>query len=204
MFAQKDLLSIRQDLSNGNAELLQTPKELDRRLNRLEDGLDDPFKISEHFEQIKEIVSAFNKVSPANQIKVLTVLSNGLQKLSNFVQVSLKSKSSDSDLPRTCKVYCYLLYACAIFAEADENRKRLEWSHVKIQISETCNLLLSLPIDRLFEVRADAEALVSCMVKMLHLFVECPESMRFSNLRDQVMESLANAVQHQAYLFGIV
>jgi hypothetical protein len=210
---QKDLLSIKKDLEGGTAEFLLTPKEIDKKLNKLEDAIGDfPVRILENFEELKGFVSAILKLPQNSQLKLLGLFSNGFRKLINLIEVCLRSNqlSDQVETKAALESFAYLLFASCTFFESvnsgekDKKSKTFDWDHIKLQIAESSKTLLSLVIVRLFESHTDSESLVSCIVKLLHLFLERPETLKINGLRSSILEGLAKAVIEQEYSHGTI
>lgn len=212
---QKGLLSIKKDLQGGQAELLLTPKEVEKALNKLEDAVgDSPINILQHSDDIAKFVRSILTISPNSQVKLLGMLSNGFRKLVNLVDVSLKSNdlSEQIDMKASMEAYAYFAYGSALFVENPTNgeqpsvintskkgKSAIEWDHIKLQLAESTKSLFMLTFSRLFESRTDSEAVIACLVKCLHLFLERPESLKINGLRMSILEAMALAVKDHQY-----
>lgn len=211
---QRGLLSVKRDLQGGQAELLMTPKEVDKLMNKMEDAIgESPLQILNLQDDITKMVSSILRLSTNAQVKLVGMLSNGLRKLVNLIEVCLRSNdlSEQIDLKSSLELYSYYCYGSALFIEnpngyslalGNNNKKSkaaIEWDHVKLQIAESCKSLFSLSFSRVFESRTDAEAVVSCLVKTLHLFLERPECLKINGLRMTILESMALAVKEHQY-----
>ena len=158
---QKGLLSVKRDLQGGQADLLLTPKEVDKALNKLEDAVgESPVNVLEHQEDIQKMVSAILKMSPNSQVKLLGMLSNGFRKLVNLLEVCLRGNdlSEQVDMKASLEVYAYFVYGAALFVEnpvatgdaillvggTKKSKSSIEWDHIKLQIAESTRSLLSL------------------------------------------------------------
>lgn len=211
---QQELLTAKTGLHEGHAEILLTFKEIDKKLNKLEDAVGEtPVQVLDFFDDLKGIVAAVLRLSSTAQVKLLGLLSNGYKKLVNMIENCLKNNSltEQIELKTSLELFSYLLYSTALLVEnggasgeeREEKKKgkslSLDWDHIKLQIAESSKLLFSLTMERLFECRADSELVASCIVKLLHLFLERPEAVKLVALKTNIMEALVLAVKKQNY-----
>lgn len=133
----------------------------------------------------------------------------GFNKFTKQIERSLEGCIEDDGLGRSVGIYAVLLTGLVQAAEKaapTSNAKKatdFDWSHLKLPLIEGIKRIFGLELGRVVDVQTDREAIVSNLVKSLHLLIESPAGLKQPGLKKAVQECWVLAVTRHDYVQGM-
>lgn len=200
--------------------LLMTVKEIDRRLNGIEDRLvDEPANVCKDnlYFQIKQLLIGFSELNTEKKLKLIGLLQSSFSKFVQSLRADLATGSFQaSQWRQACEIYAVTIWNAVVAAETAAGAEKsanaakskvkgavFEWSQARLLVLEKLRLFASLPLTRVFDAAAERESVVSCIVKAAHRIMETAENMKSTACKKLALEVLTECARTQNYCTGL-
>jgi condensin complex subunit 1 len=201
--------------------LLQTAKEIDRKLNSTEDRLlDDPAHLCRDglYFDIKQLLAGFNELGTEAKLKLVGIIQTAFGKLCQGLRNALSKAPFNADNWKlAAEMYAATTWNVIMTAEnvdkaasstgkgtsAKGKQSIFDWGQIRTALLESIKLFTALPLGRVFDSPAERESVASCFVKAAHRILEAPENAKSPVTKRLALEILVECARAQGYTMGL-